>query len=154
MEISGIYDKADLAEGQWVGGIPGLPGVELQVRSANYRPYVRARDRALREAAPDMAQDGGEDAFWAITGRAMAEHLLTGWRGLKVQGEAAGFDTGLAVQLLTADDPHGIGERFRRGVDWASSKVAADLIAKTERLAGNSPPPSAGQSSTARRSRQ
>lgn len=137
MEISGIEDKVDLAEGQWVKNIPGLPGVELQVRSANYRPYVRARDRALRDAAPDMAQDGGEDAFWTITGRAMAEHLLTGWRGLTHRGEAVEFDAGRAVNLLTADDPHGIGERFRRGVDWASSKVAADLMAKTERLAGN-----------------
>lgn len=137
MDISGINDKADLAEGQWVAGIHGLPGVELQVRSANYRPYVRARDRALRAVAPDMAQDSGEDAFWAVVGKAMADHLLTGWKGLTMGGKATEFEPALAAQLLTADDPHGIGERFRRGVDWASSKVASDLMAKTERLAGN-----------------
>lgn len=137
MEISGINDKTDLTEGQWIGGIPGLPGVELQVRSANYRPYIRARDRALRDAAPDLSTDEGDEAFWAITGRAMADHLLTGWRHLKMGGKAVTFDPGLAVQLLTANDPHGIGEKFRRGVDWASTKVASDLLAKTETLAGN-----------------
>lgn len=137
MEISGINDKTDLSDGTWVKDIPGLLGVELQVRSANYRPYVRARDRALREAAPDMATIEGEEVFWSITGKAMAEHLLTDWRGLTVGGKATRFDGGLAVQLLTSDDPHGIGERFRRGVDWASSKVAADLLSRTEKLAGN-----------------
>ncbi len=154
MEIAGYNDTADLSEAHWIKGMPSLPGVELQVRSGNYRPYILARDRALRAAAPDMATDEGEEMFWAITAKAMAEHLLTGWRGLTLGGKPTDFDPALALALLTANDPHRIGEKFRHGVDWAASRVASDLKAKTERLAGNLQPPSAGQSSTARRSRQ
>ncbi|MGA0540732.1 hypothetical protein [Neotabrizicola sp. VNH66] len=137
MDIAGINDKVDLTEGQWVKDIPALPGVELLVRSANFKPYTRARDRALREAAPDTMTDDGLDVFWKITGGMMAEHLLLGWKGVKSGGKDAEFTADQAKALLTADDPHGIGEKFRKGTDYASSIVASRIAAKTETLAGN-----------------
>ena len=138
MDISGIKDKIDLEEGRWIGSIPfpGMAGVEFHVRSANYKPFQRARDKGFRDLA--LAEgDDAEDGFWAITAKAMAEHLLINWRGIVMGGEEAKFNPALAVELLTADDPHGIGDRFRKSVDWASSKIAADLMAKTEKVAKN-----------------
>lgn len=137
MDISRINDKIDLSEAKWVKDIPfpGFQGVELLVRSANYRPYVKARDKALRADAADGADD--EDAFWLAVGGAMADHILLGWKGMTDGGELAEYDPSTAASLLRAFDPHGIGQRFRHGVDWASSRVAADLLAKTETVAGN-----------------
>lgn len=137
MDISGISDKIDLTEGQWVDKIPGLPGVSLHVRSANYKPYTRTRSKVLRDAAPDMDTDEGDAQFWMLAGSTMAEHLLIGWKGLKSGEDEVAFTPKMAVQILTADDPHGIGERFRRGVDWASAQVAEQLAKRTDKLAKN-----------------
>lgn len=137
MDISGISDKIDLTEGQWVDGIPQLPGVQFLVRSANYKPYARARDRALRDAAPDMATDDGEEAFWLIIGAKMAEHLILDWKGVTSGGKPSDFTAEAAMAILTADDPHAIGYRFRRGVDYASSVIAARHAARTDALVKN-----------------
>ena len=137
MDISGINDKIDLAEGEWVSDVPQLPGVEFLVRSANYKPYARARDKALRDAAPDMATDAGEDAFWLIIGAKMAEYLVLDWKGLTSGGKPSKFTPEAVMALLTADDPHAIGYRFRKGVDYASSLVAARIASRTDKLAKN-----------------
>lgn len=139
MDITGFDDKIDLTEGEWVDSIPlpGFEGVSLKVRSANYRPFTRARDRSFRKIDGEPGTDAWEDALWQIGGEVMAEHLLLDWKGVSIGKKATKFDKDLARRLLMADDPHGIGESFRRAVDWASSQVAARLKERTDKLAKN-----------------
>lgn len=141
MDISGFKDNIDLSEARWIGdiAIPGMQGVRFKVRSPNYKPFTAARDRAMRSAAMDDSDDAGR--FWIATAAEMARHLLVDWDGVTMGGETAKFDADLALALFSAEDPHGIGERFRKALDYATSSVAVDLLAKREEIAGNSPKP-------------
>lgn len=139
MDITGFDSKLDLADGEWIDSIPlpGFEGVKLKVRSANYRPYTRARDRGFRAVSAAQNSEEWEDAIWRVGGEAMARHLLLDWKGISLGKKVTKFDPDLASKLLTANDPHGIGEAFRRAVDWASSEVARRLREKTDALAKN-----------------
>lgn len=140
MDISGFTDTMDLSNAQWVGNIPfvGFDGVELMVRSPNYKQFVRARDAAMRAMA--MRDDDTTDA-WLVTAGEMARHLLVDWKGIVIDGKEAEFDADLAFKLMTADDPHGIGERMRKALDYACSSVAVDILVNREKISGNSPAP-------------
>lgn len=39
MDIALINKTADLGEGDWIGDIPDMDGIELKVRSTNYKPF-------------------------------------------------------------------------------------------------------------------
>jgi len=139
MDIAGLNDSFDLTDSHWVDKIPMLPGVSLNVRSVNLKAYTKARDRALRELVGDdqLTPDELEDRRWLIIGEKMADHLLVDWKGVTEGGKPVEFTVDRGRALLMADDPHDIGERFRRGVDFASATVAARLAKKASDLAKN-----------------
>ena len=75
--------------------------------------------------------------FTVATGGPLAEHILTDWEGVTSGGEPLAFTSDAAVSVLTADDDHGIGAMFRRGVEYAAEQVAEKLAETTEEAAGN-----------------
>ena len=139
MDILGFEDKTSLDDGEWVKDFPftGLEGVEFHIRSVHYKPYCRARDTLYRAAALSDDPAKQEELMAVISAPAAAEHLLINWRGITLGGKEAKFSPDLAVKLLTADDSHGVGEKFRMAVGWASAKVADDLMAKVDAVAKN-----------------
>lgn len=144
MDIAGFEDVIDLSQPEWSGKVPfpGMDGVEFLVRSPNYAPFVRARDAAMRDISMKQSEGGAEaEEFWIATAEQMARHLVTDWRGVKLNGKDAEFTEELAVRLFTAKDPHGIGERFRKALDFATSMRAANLFARREEISGNSQKP-------------
>lgn len=139
MDILGFEDKTSLDDGEWVKDFPflGLDGVEFHIRSANYKPYTRARDALYRAAALSDDPAKQDAIMTVIAAPAIADHLLINWKGITLGGKEAKFSPDLATKLLTAEDSHGVGDRFRMAVTWASDKVASDLLAKVGEVAKN-----------------
>lgn len=137
MDISILDKKVDLSAGTWVDDIPNEPGLRLLVRSINYKPFRVASAGLGRRLGKELRTDEGLAAFNVATGMPMAEHVLLGWEGMTSAGETVKYAPKLALQLLTADDDHGIGNRMRRAVEWAAEQVADKLANTTKDAAGN-----------------
>ena len=137
MDISNLDKKVDLSEGEWVGDIPDMEDVEFLVRSTNYKPFRVATAGLARRSGKKLNTDEGLSDFTVNTGKPLAEHILLGWRGIESGGKDIPYSKDMAVKLLTADDDHGIGQRFRRGVEWAGDQVADRLAATAKEAEGN-----------------
>lgn len=137
MDIALLDKKVDLTEGQWVSDIPGNDSLRLLVRSSNYKPFRIATAGLARRSAKELSKDEGLMDFTIHAGEAQAQHLLLDWDGVKANGKPIKFDAALALKLLTADDDHGIGNKFRRAVEYAADQVAVNLAADTREAAGN-----------------
>lgn len=138
MDIGNISKKADLNEGHWIDDIPEMEGVELLVRSTNYKPFKIATAGIARKSGKKMRTDAGLVNFHITSGKALAEHILLGWRGdVKENGKELKFDPKRALAILTADDDHGIGDIWRRGVEWAGDQVAERIAETAKEAAGN-----------------
>lgn len=149
MDIGNLNKKANLNDGEWVGDIPDMEGIELLVRSTNFKPYKVATAGLARRSGKKLRTDQGMVDFHVKSGTALAEHILLGWRGdLTEGGKPLEYDSGKALSILTADDDFGIGDIWRRGVEWAGDQVAERIAATAVEAAGNSSKPSAGGSNT------
>ncbi|WP_395326939.1 hypothetical protein WBP06_09500 [Novosphingobium sp. BL-8H] len=137
MDIGNISKKADLSEGDWIGDIPDMDGIRLKVRSTNFKPFRVATAGLARRSGKKMGTDEGLMSFNIATGKPLAEHILLDWDGLTENGKPLKFDAKKAVAILTADDDHGIGAKFRRAVEWAGDQVAERIAAKAVEAAGN-----------------
>lgn len=137
MDIANISKSADLEQGDWIGEIPDLEGIELHVRSTNYKPYRVAVQGLARRTGKKLNTDAGLNDFNVATGKPLAEHILLGWKGVTSGGQPLEFTTAQAVAILTADDDFGIGAKFRRGVEWAGDQVAERISARAEEASGN-----------------
>jgi hypothetical protein len=146
MDIANIGRRVDLSEGEWIDGNPFLPGVRLKVRSLNYRPFRRALDLRMAKAGQALRDENAAMDFQDATGDLLAEHILQGWDGVTNAGKPLAYDAITAAGVLMAQDDFGIGQSFRRGVEWAGRMVTQRLLAVTEDMAGNSPAPSRGRS--------
>lgn len=137
MDLSGINKTASLDEGEWVSDIPDLDGIRFKVRSANYRPFRVATAALARRSGKRMRSDEGLMAFNVATGKPLAEHILLDWDGVTDNGKPVKFTKEKAIAVLTADDDFGIGQAFRRGVEWAGDLVAERIADTAKEAAGN-----------------
>lgn len=137
MDIDLIEKKADLTEGHWVGDIPDMEGIEFKVRSTNYKPFRVATAGLARRSGKKLNTDEGLSDFSVATGKPLAEHILIDWKGVTKGGEPLKCTKDTALAILTADDDHGIGAKFRRGVEWAGDQVADKIAAQSKEAAGN-----------------
>ncbi|WPZ05666.1 hypothetical protein [Pelagerythrobacter marinus] len=137
MDIGNISKKVDLSEGEWVDEIPDLDGIRLKVRSTNYKPFRTATAGLARRSGKKLNTDEGVADFTVATGKPLAEHILTDWDGVTENGKPLKFDRKKALAILTADDDYGIGNKFRRGVEWAGDQVADRIAERAKEAAGN-----------------
>lgn len=137
MDIGNLNKKVDLSEGEWIGDIPEMEGVRFKVRSTNYKPFRVATAGLARRSGKKLNSDEGLADFTVATGKPLAEHILLDWDGLTEGGKPLKYDAKKALAILTADDDHGIGNRFRRGVEWAGDQVAERIAIKAAEAAGN-----------------
>lgn len=137
MDIGAINTKVDLSEGEWIDEIPEMDGIRLRVRSTNYKPFRVATAGLARRSGKKLNSDEGLANFNVATGAPLADHILLDWDGLTENGKPLKFDPKRAKAILTADDDHGIGNAFRRGVEWAGDQVAERIAARAKEAAGN-----------------
>lgn len=138
MDIGNLNKKADLNEGEWIGDIPDMEGVELLVRSTNFKPFRVATAGLARRSGKKLRTDEGVVNFTITSGKALAEHILLDWRGDVTEGgKPLKYDPKKALVILTADDDFGIGDTWRRGVEWAGDQVAERIAETAKEAAGN-----------------
>lgn len=137
MDIANLNKKADLSEGEWIDDIPDMEGVRFKVRSTNYKPFRVATAGLARRSGKKLRTDEGVVNYSITAGKALAEHILLDWDGVTEGGKPLRFDGKKALAILTADDDFGIGETFRRGVEYAGDQVADRVAKKAGEAAGN-----------------
>lgn len=145
MDIGNLSKKVDLNEGEWIDDIPDMEGVRFRVRSTNFKPYKIATAGLARRSGKKLRTDEGVVNFSVTSGKALAEHILLDWDLSKATGHTALTDKGkplayspkIASEVLTADDDFGIGDAFRRGVEWAGDQVAERISKTAKEAAGN-----------------
>lgn len=137
MDIANLNDPIDLAPGEWVDDIPDMEGVSFRVRSTNYKPFRVATAGLARRSGKKLNSDEGLHNFNVHTGKPLAEHILLDWKGVTSGNDALPYSLEQALAILTADDPHGIGAAFRRGVEWAGDQLAERLAGRTKEAEGN-----------------
>lgn len=137
MDIANLSKPVDLSEGDWIDEIPDMDGVRFKVRSTNYKPFRVATAGLARRAGRKLNSDEGLSDFSVSTGKPLADHILIDWDGVTNGGSAVPFTKDMALALLTADDDHGIGAKFRRGVEYAGDQVAERISATAKEAAGN-----------------
>lgn len=137
MDIGNIGKKVDLSEGEWIDEIPELEGIRFKVRSTNYKPFRVATAGLARRSGKKLRTDEGVVNFTVATGKALAEHILLDWDGVTENGKALKYDAKRALTILTADDDFGIGDAYRRGVEWAGDQVAERIAEQAKEAAGN-----------------
>ena len=137
MDISLLNSDTDLGPGEWIDDIPDMEGVELKVRSTNFKPFRVATAGLARRAGKKLNTDEGLHSFNISTGKPLVEHILIDWKGVTNGGEPLPFSRDTALTILTADDPHGVGASFRKAVEWAGDRVAERVSAKAKEASGN-----------------
>lgn len=137
MDIGNLDKTANLAEGDWIDDIPGLDGIRFKVRSTNYKPFRVATAGLARRSGKKLRTDEGVVDFTVATGKALAEHILLDWDGVTEGGKPIKHDPKKALAILTADDDFGIGDAYRRGVEWAGDQVAERIAETAKAAAGN-----------------
>ena len=146
MDIGKINEPVDLAPGEWIEEIPALPGARLLVRSTNFKPYKVAVQGLARRAGKKLNTDEGVGNFNIATGKALADHILLDWdlsaaedaAVLTENGQPLVYTKDWALTVLGADDPHGVGQAFRNGVEWAGDQLAEQVRKRAEKASGNS----------------
>ena len=137
MDISNINKKADLNEGHWIDDIPEMEGVRFKVRSTKYKPFKVATASLARRSGKKLRTAEGVVNFNVASGEALAEHILLDWVGVMEGGKPLKFDPKKALAILSADDDFGIGDTFRRGVEWAGDQAAERVAEQAKEAAGN-----------------
>lgn len=138
MDIANLSKKADLSEGHWIDEIPDMEGVELLVRSTNFKPFKVATAGLARRSGKRLRTDQGMVDYTVTSGKALSDHILLGWRGNVTEGgKPLAYDPKRALAILTADDDFGIGDTWRRAVEYAGDQVAERVAEQAKEAAGN-----------------
>lgn len=144
MEISSIRRNAAVAaKGMWVGDIPGMPGVELEVRGLSSLAAINCRRKLERQVEKKDRERGGgfkPEVEQRITRQVLHEAILLNWRGLTDGGKPLDYTPEFAGQLLL--DPN--YDVFAGAVTWAAGIADSDNTEVAEEQAGNSKKPSSG----------
>ncbi len=144
MRISSTkVDAAKIEAGAWIGNIPEMGDLELQVRGLGNADYRRLRNE-LTAAVPRAKWRGNrldpaeEDRITAIC---LNETILTNWRNLEDEkGSPLRHSKKVAEGYLT--DPN--FRRFREAVIYAATIVGEEDEKAAKEDEGNSPIASAG----------
>lgn len=137
MDIGNLTKKVDLNEGEWIDDIPDMDGYRFKVRSTNYKPFRVATAGLARSSGKKLRTAEGVVAFAVAGGKALAEHILLDWDGPTENGKPLKYDPKKALAILTADDDFGIGDAYRRAVEWAGDQVADRIRETAKDAAGN-----------------
>ncbi|ALJ12643.1 hypothetical protein [Sphingopyxis macrogoltabida] len=137
MDIGNLGKKIDLNPGTWIEDVPDMEGVRFLVRSTNFKPFKIASAGLARRSGKKLRTDAGVVNFAVTMGSALAEHILLDWDGVTENGKPLKYDAKKALALLTADDDFGIGDAYRRAVEWAGDQVAERIAETAEEAAGN-----------------
>lgn len=145
MDIGKLNEPIDLAPGEWIDDIPALPGARLKVRSTNFKPFKTAIQGLARRAGKKLNTDDGVGKFNVLTGKPLAEHILLDWDLSAAEDEAVLTENGeplrytpeWGVTILGLDDPHGVGQAFRTGVEWAGDQLADRMRKRVTEASGN-----------------
>lgn len=137
MDIGNLEKKADLNDGEWIDDIPDMDGVRFKVRSTNFKPYKVATAGLARRSRKQLNTDVGVVNYAVRSGKALAEHILLDWDGVTEKGKPLKYEPKKALTILTADDDFGIGDAYRRAVEWAGDQVADRVRETAEEAAGN-----------------
>ena len=134
-----IIDKpVDLSDSEWVGDIPGHPGVRFKVRSSNYKPFKMAHDRLLRSYGRQAMVAISTPEYQKAAGELLSEHILTDWeKAITKNGKPAKYDRKMADHVLSSVDDRGIGQMFRDAVNYCAGVVADRHIKVAEDISGN-----------------
>ena len=136
MKLSALKtDVAKIEVGQWVGDIPEMGGLELQVRGLGNTDYKRLYEKKA-SAIPRSRKIRGISAedHERIIGECLHEAVLLGWRGLKNDDDTdIDFDPALAAELVTKPE---FG-KFRAAVIWAANLVSEEAGESIEAGAKN-----------------
>jgi hypothetical protein len=137
MDIRNINSKASLSDGEWIGDIEGLDDVRLKVRSTSFKPFKESIAALARRSGKKLNSGSGLIAFGISTGKALSDHILLDWDGVTEGGKPVKYDRKRAEAILTADDDFGIGDAFRKGVEWAGDQVAERIRERAAEAGGN-----------------
>lgn len=136
MKLSALKtDVAKLEAGKWVGDIPDMDGLELQVRGLGNTDYKRLFEKKA-DAVPRSRKVRGlqVDDRERIVGECLHEAILLGWRGLTDEGGSpVAFDPDLARSLLCEPEY----AKFRAAVVWAANLVSEEAGESVEAAAKN-----------------
>lgn len=132
MKLNHIRVDAKAAEaGQWIGHIPDMSDLELEVRgiySASARNLRNKLFRALPAHVRNAPDGIPADVADAIEAQVLHQAVLLNWRNLSGDdGKPLPYDRDLALQLLTNPD----FIFFREAVSWAASR-AGRFLAQAE----------------------
>ena len=143
MKLSSIrIDSARLEGGDWIGDIPGLPGVRLKTRGIGNLDYRRLHTKLIDQVgAAERDADGliVPKVLDAITADLVLNTLLIGWEGIEAEAStpeapvAEPYSLEAATGYLTNPDYRA----FLVGAVWAADQVAERAAAKAEAEAKN-----------------
>lgn len=137
MDIGNLDIEVNLEEGQWIGDIPDMEDVRFLVRSTNYKPFRAGGADIARRSGKKTNSGIGIVNFGIKAGKPLADHILLGWEGITKNGKPLKYTKELGIYYLTLDDKFGIGDKFRRAVEWAGDQVAEKLLEQTKEAEGN-----------------
>ena len=146
MKLSAVkIDSARLETGAWVGDIPEMGDLRLQVRGLSNEDAVKLRGK-LVDAVPKAQKMNGRvdpDIAEDITTRVLAETVLLGWDGLTDDDDVAiPFTAAKALEILSDPDM----AMFKGAVLYAAGTLAEAKGEALETDMGNSAKPSLGAS--------
>ena len=139
MKLSDIKvdsDRIESAAGEWVDGIPDLPGIRIKARAANNSDYRRLEARLVREIPRAQRLEGVSPADQdRIAGQLLLETVVIDVEGLTEDDGATplAYTRQLGKTLLL--DPN--FRVFQAGAAYAAAIVAQGRKADEEQDAKN-----------------
>jgi hypothetical protein len=132
MKLSHLKVDSALAEqGDWVDGIPDLPGVRIKARGTNNADYRILEGKLVREIPRSQRAEGVDPADQdRIAGRLLLETVVLDVEGLTEEDGTTPlkYTKELGAQLLLDPD----FKVFQAGAAYAGSVVAQRRKAATE----------------------
>lgn len=137
MKLSAIkVDSARAEQGAWVGDIPEMGDLRLQVRGLRNADARRLRAKLLAAVPRDQRANGrlSPAAADEIDARVLSETILVDWQNLTDENDAPlPFSREKALELLSNPD----FVVFRDAVAYAANVVAEGLADQAEADQGN-----------------
>lgn len=139
MKLSDIKrDVAAVEQGQWIGDIPEMGDLRLNVRGADNTDWRRIEAKMLAALSPQdrAAYRTDADIQDRITSACLLGAGLLGWEGQFMTDEANAvipFSAELAGDLVTRPE----WRKFRNAVLWAVNQVGAIRVANAKADAKN-----------------
>ena len=144
MKLSSLkINSTAVAEGRWIGDLPGLPGVRLHVRGTNNPDWRRLRAKLIDDIPVAERRTGlSIEQNDAIEAELLKQTCLLGWDGFTEDDEKTPIPYSPELAAQQIDDPDYVG--FRNAVSYAAGLVAEQRDEAHKVAAGESLEVSAG----------